>query len=89
MTKRNCFHGKNGQYREPELRQNTKHEYDRMILFKVRNPKKERILEDTLQNVLGQMEARKYAAGLEQRGIEEARIRRYGFAFEGKRVLIG
>jgi hypothetical protein len=89
MTKRNCFHGKNSQYREPELWQNTKHEYDRMILFKVRNPKKERILEDTLQNVLGQMEARKYAAGLEQRGIEEARIRQYGFAFERKQVLIG
>lgn len=60
-----------------------------LIEFKVRNPKKERTLEDTLQNALEQMEARRYAAGLEQRGIEEARIRRYGFAFEGKRVLIG
>lgn len=60
-----------------------------LIEFKVRNPKKERTLEDTLQNALEQMDARRYAAGLEQRGIEEVRIRWYGFAFEGKQVLIG
>lgn len=60
-----------------------------LIEFKVRNPKKERTLEDTLQNALEQIEERGYDAGLKQRGIEEARIRRYGFAFEGKKVLIG
>jgi hypothetical protein len=60
-----------------------------LIEFKVRNPKKERTLEDTLQNALRQIEERGYDAGLKQRGIEEERIRRYGFAFEGKNVLIG
>ena len=30
-----------------------------------------------------------YAAGLRQRGIEDRRIRKYGFAFEGRKVLIG
>ena len=49
----------------------------------------ERTLEDTLQNALRQIEERGYDAGLKQRGIEEERIRRYGFAFEGKNVLIG
>ena len=31
----------------------------------------------------------KYAAGLIAKGIKEKRIRKYGFAFEGKTVLIG
>ena len=60
-----------------------------LIEFKVRNPKKEHDLEDTLQNALEQIEAKGYAAGLRQRGIEDGRIRKYGFAFEGKKVLIG
>ena len=60
-----------------------------LIEFKERNPQKEHGLEDTLRNALEQIEARGYAAGLSQRGIEHERIRRYGFACEGKRVLIG
>ncbi len=60
-----------------------------LLEFKVRNPKKEHSLEETLHNALAQIEDRDYAAGLRQRGIEEKRIRKYGFAFEGKKVLIG
>ncbi len=60
-----------------------------LIEFKVRNPKKEQDLEDTLRNALEQIETKGYAAGLRQRGIKDRRIRKYGFAFEGKKVLIG
>ncbi len=60
-----------------------------LIEFKVRNPQKEQTLEDTLQNALEQIETKGYATGLRQRGIEERKIRRYGVAFEGKKVLIG
>lgn len=65
-------------------------EEDAILLeFKVRNPRNERTLEETLQNALCQLEEKDYAANLRQRGISEGRIRRYGFAFDGKTVLIG
>lgn len=63
---------------------------DAMILeFKVRSPKKEGSLEDTVKAALAQIEQRKYAEILTEKGISPAHIRRYGFAFEGKTVLIG
>ncbi len=60
-----------------------------LLEFKVRDSKKEKSMEETAQNALAQIESRDYASGLRERGIPEERIRKYGFAFEGKTVLIG
>lgn len=60
-----------------------------IIEFKVFNPRKEHTLEDTVQNALEQIEAKEYVTALKAKGIPAKRIRSYGFAFEGKTVLIG
>ncbi len=60
-----------------------------IIEFKVFNPRKEQNLKETLQNALRQIEQKNYEAGLLAKEIPAERIRKYGFAFEGKKVLIG
>ena len=57
--------------------------------FKVHNSKKEETLEETVDHALDQIEAMNYDAQLFARGFERREIRHYGFAFEGKKVLIG
>ena len=57
--------------------------------FKVFNKRREKNLEDTLASALRQIEEKQYAQTLIDRGIASERIRKYGFAFAGKEVLIG
>lgn len=60
-----------------------------VIEFKVRKPRKEASLEETVAAALQQIEDKAYDTVLVERGFEKERIRHYGFAFEGKHVLIG
>lgn len=49
----------------------------------------EKELSDTVKSALRQIEAKKYETMLVSKGIPEGKIRKYGFAFCGKKVLIG
>ena len=60
-----------------------------IIEFKVFRPSKEKDLEETVQNALKQIEGKQYDTELVKKGIAKEEIRHYGFAFEGKKVLIG
>ena len=59
-----------------------------ILEFKVQE-EDEAELSDTVEGALRQIEERNYKAALTAKGIPEERIRSYGFAFCGKRVLIG
>ena len=61
-----------------------------MILeFKVRDQDAEETLQDTVAAALKQIQEKRYDAELLAQGIEEKQIYHYGFAFEGKKVVIG
>lgn len=65
-------------------------EDDGIILeFKVQDSKEEKELSDTVKAALEQIKAKGYEAVLTAKGIPEGKIRKYGFAFCGKKVLIG
>ncbi len=57
--------------------------------FKVYNPEEERTLTDTVKNALDQIQTKCYDTQLLEQGILKGQISHYGFAFEGKKVLIG
>ena len=60
-----------------------------IIEFKVFDNEDEKNLSDTVASALAQIDEKNYAAVLMEKGIPETKIRKYGFAFEGKKVLIG
>ena len=60
-----------------------------IIEFKVCNIKKKQTLEDAVAEALDQIDRMHYTANLEAKGIPPERIRKYGFAFKGKKILIG
>lgn len=63
---------------------------DGIILeFKVIDPEEEASLKETVQAALKQIAEKNYAQTLIEHGISKTQIRSYGFAFEGKKVLIG
>ena len=57
--------------------------------FKVHDSYEEKSLEETVMAALRQIEDKQYASMLLEKGIRPDKIRKYGFAFEGKTVLIG
>lgn len=67
-----------------------KNDVDNAVLmeFKIKDSKEEASLEDTADAALRQIKERQYEMTLENKGISHNRIRTYGFAFEGKQVLI-
>ena len=60
-----------------------------IIEFKVHNPRRESSLEETVQSALNQIEEKKYEMVLVEKGFRKEQIYKYGFAFVGKKVLIG
>ena len=65
-------------------------EYPAIIIeFKVCSRMKTESLEEAVQSALKQIQEKNYDAELLAQGIPTDRIRHYGFAFEGKKVLIG
>ncbi len=57
--------------------------------FKVYDPDTEKSLQETVEAALRQIQEKQYDAELEESGIRRNQIWHYGFAFEGKNVLIG
>ena len=70
-----------------EPRDKNKNAY--ILEFKVHAPEEEKSMEETLSLALAQIEEKQYEANLIAKGISKEKIRKYGFAFKGKQVLIG
>ena len=57
--------------------------------FKVLDREEEKSLPETVDAALKQIEKKQYAQVLIDKGVAAEHIHKYGFAFEGKNVLIG
>ena len=64
-------------------------DYAYILEFKIYDKEDEAGLQDTVKAALAQIEEKQYEASLIAKGISADCIRKYGFAFEGKNVLIG
>ena len=60
-----------------------------VLEFKVHENDEEKTLEETVSSALAQIDEKKYDTELINAGVKKENIRHYGFAFEGKKVLIG
>ena len=60
-----------------------------ILEFKVQDPAEEQDLEATVHSALREIEEKKYDSALKAKGFTQEQIRKYGFAFQGKKVLIG
>lgn len=60
-----------------------------VIEFKVVHSKRGETLESAVRAALDQIKKKQYATALLAKGIPAERIRKYGFAFEGRDVMIG
>ena len=60
-----------------------------ILEFKIHEPDEEISLKETVEVALKQIEEMQYEADLIRRGCKRENIKKYGFAFEGKKVLIG
>lgn len=60
-----------------------------IIEFKIQDPEEEKDLPQTAKAALEQIDRKAYAAELLRKGTAPERIRKYGFAFSGKKVFIG
>ncbi len=60
-----------------------------VLEFKVHDPEEEASLQETVQAALMQIQEKQYDAELSELHIKPEQIHHYGFAFEGKKVLIG
>lgn len=68
-----------------------KNNHDNAIIleFKVQDTEEEKTLKESVEAALRQINEKKYEAELIAEGIMPERIRKYGFAFAGKKCLIG
>lgn len=60
-----------------------------VLEFKVHDPEEEESLQETVQAALMQIQEKQYDAELSELHIKSNQIHHYGFAFEGKKILIG